>query len=169
MEMIRKAKPQDAKAIHKLIQLYAEKEQMLVRSLSEIRQNISSFLVCEQEGRIVGACSLKYGWDRLVEIRSLAVAPNHYRQGIGTTLVNQALEEAAASGAETIFVLTYVLFLFEKLGFKVVEKDTLPFKVWNDCQSCLHQDNCDETAMALSLVEYRQSVSGAPLAMNNNQ
>ena len=35
---------------------------------------------------------------------------------------------------------------------KIIDKINLPQKVWNDCQQCLHQDNCDETAMSFSLI-----------------
>ena len=33
---------------------------------------------------------------------------------------------------------------------------SLPHKVWNDCQQCLHQDNCDEIAMSFSLLSQRK-------------
>ena len=46
---------------------------MLFRTLAEIEQNISDFLVYEKRDEIIGICSLKFGWDRLVEIRSLGV------------------------------------------------------------------------------------------------
>ncbi|NIQ94485.1 MAG: GNAT family N-acetyltransferase, partial [Desulfuromonadales bacterium] len=73
--MIRKATPSDAAAIQNLIRVYAEDGKMLFRTLAEIRQHIRSFLVSEKDGEIVGICSLKYGWDQLVEIRSLGVDP----------------------------------------------------------------------------------------------
>lgn len=148
---IRKAQLADAQAIQNLILLFTEDGQMLYRSLGEIRQSIATFLVAEKDGLLVGACSLKIDWTPLLEVRSLAVHPGHTRQGIGTALVQACIEEAAQASAETLFVLTYTPALFGKLGFAVVEKETLPLKIWNDCQNCLHQDNCDETAMSLSL------------------
>jgi len=150
-QTIRKAQFKDAPAIQNLILLFTEDGQMLYRSLAEIRQNIPTFLVCEKDGRLVGACSLKNDWNPLVEVRSLAVHPRYNRQGIGTALVEVCIEEALEASAETLFVLTYATFLFTKLGFKAVEKNSLPLKIWNDCQTCLHRDNCDETAMSLSL------------------
>lgn len=149
--MIRKAKLEDAEAIQNLILLYAEKGQMLSRSLEEIRLNIQTFLVCEQDRQVGGVCGLKYGWDQLVEIRSLAVLPRYVRRGIGTALVQECIEEALTADCEKTFVLTYAVSLFTRLGFQVVDKSTLPLKVWNDCQACLHRDQCDETAMTLSL------------------
>lgn len=141
---------------------------MLYRPLSEIQENIETFLVYEKEGQIVGVCSLKTGWDQLVELRSLAVHPAFGRQGIGTALVRYSTEKALNTNNETLFVLTYATSLFAKMGFTVVDKSTLPFKVWNDCQNCLHREKCDETAMTLSLKDLKISrlgnypLNGAP-------
>ena len=33
----------------------------------------------------------------------------------------------------------------------VVEKDTLPLKVWSDCVRCPKRDGCDEIAMVMVL------------------
>ena len=57
---------------------------------------------------------------------------------------------------DTMFVLTYAVPLFNKFGFEIVDKIQLPQKVWNDCQACLHKDNCDETAMSLSLLSLKK-------------
>jgi len=149
--MIRKAKYEDAEAIQNLILLFTENGQMLYRSLSEIQQNIHTFLVYEKEGQIVGVCSLKTGWEKLVEIRSLAVHPMFGRQGIATALVRHSVEESLATDNEILFVLTYAAPLFARMGFMIVDKSTLPLKVWNDCQTCLRREKCDEIAMTLSL------------------
>jgi amino-acid N-acetyltransferase len=47
--------------------------------------------------------------------------------------------------------LTYEQAFFEKLGFVVVDKDTLPLKVWSDCVRCPKRDGCDEIAMVRTL------------------
>ena len=166
-QTIRKAKFEDAEAIQNLILLYTEDGQMLYRSLEEIRQNVHTFLICEQDGQLVGACSLKNDWNPLVEVRSLAVHPCYNRRGIGTALVQECIEEALEASAETLFVLTYATSLFSKLGFEVVDKNSLPLKIWNDCQSCLHRENCDETAMSLSLKPLKiSSLRNIPLHEN---
>ena len=95
---------------------------------------------------------MKAGWDRVVELRSLGVDPRFSGQGIGTALARAGIEKALAGDCNTLFVFTYAVPMFGRLGFQVVDKDTLPLKVWNDCSTCLHQENCDETAMVLSLV-----------------
>lgn len=155
--MIRPAKFEEAEAIQNLLLRYTENGQVLYRPLAEIEANIGDFLVAVIDEKIVGACSLKTAWSGLAEIRSLCIDPGYYRQGIGTALVRECVERGLALGRETAFVLTYAVRLFEKLGFTVVEKSTLPMKIWNDCKGCIHQERCDETAMVLPLIPLQKN------------
>ena len=56
---------------------------------------------------------------------------------------------AATLGLNRIFVLTYKVGFFEKLGFRQVDKATLPHKIWADCIKCIKFPECDEVAMIL--------------------
>ena len=153
--MIRKAKYHDAESIQNLIRIFSETGKVLFRPLDEIRSNITDFQVYEKKDQIIGVCSLKMGWGGLVELRSLVVDPRYSGQGIGTKMVEASIKIALSTNCDNFFVLTYAVSMFKRLGFKIVDKETLPHKVWNDCQACLHQTNCDETAMILSLVSLR--------------
>ncbi len=150
---IRKATLKDADGIVHLINVHAEKGQMLFRSREDVCTHIRDFLIAEKNGRIAGACGLNFGPGSLVEVRSLAVLPDYYRQGIGTALVNACIVQATLTDCERIFVLTYAMPLFEKLGFHIINMDQLPDKIWKDCQGCRKQDHCDETAMIRNLVQ----------------
>jgi len=155
--VIRKAKYNDAESIQSLICIFSETGKVLFRSLDEIKENISSFWVYEKNDQLIGVCSLKKDWGRLVELRSLGVDPRYSRQGIGTKMVEASLKEALSTDCDTLFVLTYAVSMFKRLGFRTIDKERLPHKVWNDCNACLHQENCDETAMVLSLASLRQT------------
>ena len=155
--MIRKAKYNDVESIQNLICIFSETGKVLFRSLDEIRENISSFWVYEKNDQLIGVCSLKKDWGRLVELRSLGVDPRYSGQGIGTKMVEASLKEALSTDCDTLFVLTYAVSMFKRLGFRTIDKERLPHKVWNDCNACLHQENCDETAMVLSLAPLRQT------------
>jgi amino-acid N-acetyltransferase len=150
---IRKAILNDADAIIQLIHVHADMGQMLERTREDVCAHIQNFLIAEKDGQIVGACGLSFGPGSLVEVRSLAVDPVHYRQGIGTALVNACIAQATLAECDRIFVLTYAIPLFEKLGFRVIKMDQLPDKVWKDCQGCRKQDHCDETAMIRDLIQ----------------
>ena len=155
--MIRKAKYNDVESIQNLICIFSETGKVLFRSLDEIKENISSFWVYEKNDQLIGVYSLKKDWGRLVELRSLGVDPRYSGQGIGTKMVEASLKEALLTDCDTLFVLTYAVSMFKRLGFRTIDKERLPHKVWNDCNACLHQENCDETAMVLSLASLRQT------------
>ena len=132
--MLRKAKIEDAQAILNLICLYSEDGKMMFRPLEDIEQNITGFRVYDKLGEVVGICNLKYGWDNLVEIRSLGVDPRYHRQGIATKMIQDSIEQVLLNqNFDTVFVLTYAVRFFEKQGFQIIDKMDLPQKVWNDC------------------------------------
>ena len=144
---VRSAKVSDAKAINALINSYAERDRMLFRSLADIYENMQTFIVAELESTIVGCCALEVIWADLAEIKSLAIDEAYKGKGIGRELVAAAVEQAAKLGVPKVFALTLEPAFFEKSGFSIVEKETLPMKVWSDCARCPKQQNCDEIAV----------------------
>jgi amino-acid N-acetyltransferase len=144
---IRSAKISDVKAINALISSYAERDRMLFRSMADIYENLQAFTVAEADGSVVGCCALEVIWSNLAEIKSLAVDQTKKEKGIGRMLVTAAIEQAVRLGVPKVFALTLEPDFFEKLGFKKVEKETLPMKVWSDCAKCPKQQNCDEIAV----------------------
>jgi amino-acid N-acetyltransferase len=148
---VRNANVNDVKTIHDLINCYAERDQMLFRSMADIFTNLQTFLVVEQDGQVVGCCALEVIWSDLAEIKSLAVDEAHKGRGAGSILVNAAVEQAKRLGLPKVFGLTLKPQFFEKLGFQVANKDSLPMKVWSDCARCTKQQNCDETAVIKQL------------------
>jgi len=158
--MIRKATLQDVDIVLQLINIHAESGEVLYRTREEVEAHIADFRVIESDGAIVGTCGLSWDMGGMVEIRSLAVHPDHYRQGVGTELVKQCIHEATLAEYPRIFVLTYAMPLFEKLGFQVIHKSELPQKIWKDCQGCRKQEHCDEIAMIRDLVPVSMEESG---------
>ncbi|HJV66183.1 MAG TPA: N-acetyltransferase [Geomonas sp.] len=149
--MIRKAKISDVKDIQKLLTTYASRGDMLSRSLSELYDSIRDFYVCEENGQLLGTSALHIVWEDLAEVRSVAVAEEAGRRGIGSRVVGACLEEAREIGLKRLFCLTYKPDFFAKLGFVVVDKSELPHKVWGDCIKCVKFPDCDEIAMILDL------------------
>ena len=149
--MVRPATMCDAEAVYRLVNYYAEQGLMLHRSLESIYESLRDFLVCCRAGQVVGCVALRLFWKDLAEIRSLAVSPEHRRAGIGRELLLGALEEARRLGVPRVFALTYEPAFFEKFGFRTVDKDALPPKVWRDCIHCPKANACDEVAVILEL------------------
>lgn len=145
--MIRKAKVKDVPSIVELINSYAQKGEMLPRSYSQVCESLMNFVVWEEDGMVKGCGSLQVLWDDLGEIRSLAITPEGVGKGHGKDIVAILLEEARQLGLSKVFTLTYKPAFFERLGFRIVEKERLPQKVWRDCLDCIKFPHCDEIAL----------------------
>ena len=149
---IRKAVVKEVGEIHKLLSRYADQGLLLPRSLSEIYDHLRDFSVIEDvNGSIMAVCALGVCWEDMGEIRSLAVIERHQGKNFGTLLVENCLEEAVSLGLKKVFALTYVPVFFTKFGFRVIEKSTLPHKIWADCLKCPKFPDCDEIAMLMDL------------------
>jgi amino-acid N-acetyltransferase len=148
---IRKAQISDIKQVHKLINEFAKREEMIPRSLNELYENLRDFIVCEDNGNICGACALHTMWEDLAEIRSLAVKKEYQKMGIGKKLVIQCLKEAKSLGIKRVFALTYQPEFFRKIGFADIDKSNLPQKIWGDCVRCPRFPECNEYAVIKNL------------------
>ncbi len=149
--MLRKAQIQDVKEIQKLLTTYANRGDMLSRSLSELYESIRDFYIVEEEGRLIGTSALHIVWEDLAEVRSVAVAEDAGRKGVGSQVVGACIDEARELGLKRIFCLTYKPDFFARFGFTVVDKNQLPHKVWGDCMKCVKFPDCDEIAMIMDL------------------
>jgi len=149
--MLRKAQIQDVKDIQKLLMHYANRGDMLSRSLSELYEALRDFYIVEEDGQIVGVAALHIVWEDLAEIRSVAVAEATGRKGVGTEVVNACIAEAKVLGLKRLFCLTYKPDFFSRFGFQIVDKSQLPHKVWGDCIKCAKFPDCDEIAMIMDL------------------
>ena len=149
--MIRKAKVGDVREMQGLIAGSASRGEMLHRSLSEIYDNLRDFHVFQGDRSLLGICALHVCWEDLAEIRSLTVLEGERGKGIGSKLVKACLREAKRLGIRRVFSLTYEPSFFQQLGFSLVDKASLPHKIWSDCLKCVKFPDCDEIAMMLQL------------------
>lgn len=149
---LRPAKLSDVDAILKLVNNHAKQGLMLMKSPLDIYRNILSFVVYEVDGHVVGCSRLVVLWKDIGEVASLAVADEYKRHGIGRELVHACLEKAKEIALPRVFALTYQVPFFKACGFHVVERETLPHKVFGDCLNCPKADNCDETAVIIDVL-----------------
>lgn len=144
----RKPTFQDVEAIYDLVNTYANDGIMLARSRNTLYETLRDMILAEKDGKILGVGGLHLIWDKLAEIRTMAVSPEAVHQGIGAEIVRKLLIEGRALGVEQFFTLTYKPGFFESLGFSQITKDELPHKVWKDCIECPKFPNCDEIALS---------------------
>ena len=149
----RKPKFEDIDTIYTLINDYAAEGIMLPKSRITLYETIYNMIVAKDASteKVVGVGALHVTWDELAEIRSLAVDKEYTHQHIGSEIVNRLIEEGKSFGVRKFFTLTYQPEFFGSVGFSVVDKSTLPHKIWRDCIDCPKFRNCDEIAMILEV------------------
>ena len=143
----RKARFDDIESIFGLVHIYAAQGEMLPRSRNTLYENLRDMVIAESGSEVVGVGALHIMWDRLAEVRMMAIAPAYMRRGIGTEIVRWLLDEGDALGIEKVFTLTYKPDFFRTLGFIRISREELPQKVWKECIDCPKYPNCDEIAM----------------------
>ncbi len=154
MQEIEIVKPNlsDVEDIHRLIEFYAKRGDILMRSRENITERIREFFCARLDGKIIGIVSLRLFYPYLAEVRTLAIDEEFQGLKIGKKLVLACIEEAKILGVKSVFALTFKKEFFEKLGFKVIDKKKLPSKkIWEDCINCPLFPNCGEEAVLLEL------------------
>jgi amino-acid N-acetyltransferase len=145
--MIRPATIHDVPRIAEVINSHAELGKMLFKSHAELYEKLRDYSVYEDNGKVIGSVALSIIWADLAEVCALAVDEKFRGRGIGSQLVQATIAQARQLQIRKLMTLTYEQRFFEKAGFIVVEKDTLPLKVWTDCVKCPKNEHCDEIAM----------------------
>lgn len=144
---IEKARIDDIPQVHRLVNYFADKGDMLPRAMSELYENIRDLFVVKDNEQLIACAAFHIFWSDLAEIRSVAVAEDKQDQGVGALLIQACLDEAGDLGLETVFTLTNKPDFFERFGFHRVDVMELPRKVWGECQRCPKFPNCDEIAL----------------------
>lgn len=148
---VEKAKVGDAPQIHRLVNYFADRGEMLHRPLSEIYEHIRDYFVIRDGDDLIGCAALHVSWEDLAEIKAMAVKEECQRRGLGRLLTNACLDEARALGIPTIFCLTYKQAFYSRIGFRQIDVMHLPRKVWGECYRCAKFPNCEEVAMVYEL------------------
>jgi amino-acid N-acetyltransferase len=151
--VVRKAKLPDAVDIFDLVNSLSGDGTLLRRSYAEICENVRDFAVAESPvvgesgGVFLGCGALHLYGPHLAEVRSIVVKPEAKGQGAGGRLLRSLLEEAEEQSVTAVCLFTRIPDFFFHFGFRVVDRTTLPDKIYKDCQTCPRLYACDEVAM----------------------
>jgi amino-acid N-acetyltransferase len=106
-QSIRRAVAADAHSIFNITRNGVRSESLRDRSLESIEATISSYLVYEIDGSIVGCVNLKsYDNGDVIEVGSVYVQPFYQNKGVGRKMVEFACAEAKARGAKRVIAMT---------------------------------------------------------------
>ncbi|OIO73060.1 MAG: GNAT family N-acetyltransferase [Zetaproteobacteria bacterium CG_4_9_14_3_um_filter_49_83] len=145
--IIRRAEAGDVPAMALVLAKFSQDKLLLDRSEDDIYQHLQEFVVADCEGLIVGTVALHIYGSNLAEIRSLAVSKDFQKNNLGKMLVQACETMAEELHVALVFALTYVSDFFIHLGYHIVPKEALPYKVWTVCVHCEKFSHCDEIAV----------------------
>jgi amino-acid N-acetyltransferase len=115
---VRRARTSDVGAIQDLIAPLVAERILLGKDLAVLYGAVQEFRVAEDDsGRIVGCGALHVIWEQLAEVRTLAVAAEGRKRGVGTALLDRLEQDALELGASKLFCLTFEVDFFARHGF----------------------------------------------------
>lgn len=121
MITVRPARTSDVKSIRHLVDSYAAPGQMLSKETVTLYESVQEFVVAEVDGVIVGCGALHVLWEDLAEVRTVAVAENFHKQGIGHQILKEIVSRAKEIGVRRIFCLTFQTEFFGSIGFTEIQ------------------------------------------------
>lgn len=148
---LRTATTADAPAIHRLIADNLEAGHLLPRTVADIEQHASRFVVADGSDTVVGCAELAPLSDAVAEVRSLVVDHAFRGRGIAGQLVARVAAAGAEKGFATLCAFTHEPGHFVRLGFSIVPHIWVPEKIAHDCTACSLFRRCGQYAVTLPL------------------
>jgi amino-acid N-acetyltransferase len=152
---LRTGTAEDAASIHGLVSANLNTGHLLPRSLDDVREHASRFIVAieqeQDEAVVIGCAELAPLSAPVAEVRSLVVDEARRGRRTGMLLVNAIADRARALGYVTLCAFTHQPSHFVRLGFSIVPHQWLPEKIAHDCAGCSQFRQCGQYAVSLSL------------------
>jgi len=150
---VRRARPQDAVAISKLNNSFANEGLMLLRSPEMIALAIDDYVVVQGPSSEILACgALKEYSPSVAEIAAIAVSRDARGRGLGRAIVHAVEDLARMRGIYDVFALTLQPDFFSAIGYDRVDRARYPEKIRRDCLSCARRFACNEICVAKNLL-----------------
>jgi amino-acid N-acetyltransferase len=129
---IRPARTCDVRAVRRLVDANVASGRLLDKATVTLYEDIQEFLVAERasDGRVVGSGALHVMWEDLAEIRTVAVQESCQGEGVGHLIVEALLARAREVGVSRVFVLTFAVKFFGRLGFEEISGDAASPEVY---------------------------------------
>ena len=148
---VRSATRNDVAGILQLLNHYAAMGDLLPRSKNDVIANLQHFRIIADGNNLLACGSLEHFSEELAEIRSLMVNEECKNMGLGKRIVDCLISIAQERDVNRVMALTYVPEFFHSMGFRTVNKEIFPEKIWGICVNCYKFLNCDEIAVLLEL------------------
>lgn len=115
--VIRRATLADVAELSEFIKPFVAQGRLLHRTIMELEILVANCFVAIYQGRIVGCAALEIYSNKLAELRSLAVAPEVRRMGVGKRLVTACVDCAKKLEILEVMAITSSEEFFRACGF----------------------------------------------------
>lgn len=129
---IRPARTSDVREIRALVDSFAAPGKMLSKETVTLYESVQEFTVAVKDGVIIGCGALHVLWEDLAEVRTVAVAQEFQKTGIGHQILEKIIDRARAIGVKRIFCLTFQTEFFGKHGFEIIEGTPVEPEVYKE-------------------------------------
>src|ERR1700722_10069790 len=142
---VRRARTPDVKAIRGFVDAYAPERILLNKPTVTLYEDVQEFWVAERAeggsaagasgaaaGTVVGCGALHVMWEDLAEVRTLAVAPDMRRKGVGHLLLDHLMTTARELGVRRLFCLTFEVDFFASHGFTEIDGSPVAPEVFEE-------------------------------------
>ena len=150
---VRRARAQDAAAISRLNNTFADEGQMLKRTPEMISLAIDDYVVVQNSAGVLLACgALKEYSPSVAEVAAIAVSKDAHGKGLGRAIVSAVEALALKRGIYDVFALTLQPEFFAAIGYLRVDRARYPEKIRRDCLGCARRFACNEICFAKNLM-----------------
>jgi amino-acid N-acetyltransferase len=120
--LVRSARTRDVRSIRRLVDANVASGRLLDKATVTLYEDVQEFLVAGRasDGQVIGCGALHVMWEDLAEIRTIAVDESYQREGVGQQIVEALLARARELGVSRVFVLTFAVKFFGRLGFEEI-------------------------------------------------
>ena len=132
---LRRARVADVPVIHDLIERYAGDRILLAKERVQLYEDVQDFWIAELDGVVVGCGAVHPLWEDIAEIRTVAVDPAVRGRGIGGAIMERLIATVRELGISRVFVLTFEVSFFERLGFREIEGTPVTPEVYAELRS----------------------------------
>ncbi len=151
--LVRRARPQDATAISRLNNTFANEGQMLKRTPEMIALAIDDYVVVQNAaGELLACGALKEYSPSVAEVAAIAVSRDAHGKGLGRAIVAAVESLARKRGIYDVFALTLQPEFFAAIGYQRVDRARYPEKIRRDCLGCARRFACNEICFAKNLM-----------------
>lgn len=130
--LIRPARTQDVRVIRELIDQYAPDRRLLSKATVTLYEDVTDFLVADEDGAVIGCGAVHVMWEDLAEVRTLAVLPHLFRRGIGSAILGALVDRARDLGVARVFCLTFETDFFTAFGFEELKERGVESRVYEE-------------------------------------